>query len=588
MNTRYDEKITRRLFFSMVPVQILLVMCGGVDVIIDGAFASNFIGPDAMAVTGLYGPMAKTLDTINTLIFCGSQIMCGKFLGENTLKRARSIFTLDMLVMTVIGLVTSCLFLFTPSWIAAVSTKPGNPLIPGLIEYLKGLGIGVVPFLLGTQLTSFLQLEKKEKLGYIGIGAMFVSNTIGDYICIKVLGMGLYGLGLATAISNWVAFLVPALYFLSPKAVFSLDFSDLHLKDILEVSRNGAPAAGTQFMLVFRGLILNNLILKFAGSDGLAAFSAVGSFGYIYWAVPAGMSSALISLASVYTGEKDRSALEVLTRVYLRRGLPHVVAASALLSALAYPLTNMFFHDHASAVYAMTMTGFIMFPMSTPFSTIVVGIRDIWRCMEYKLGVNIIVVCDGIAAVVILSMILSRLYGMTGIWIAQVGGCALLVFLIIVLAWIHNRRLPRNSSDLCCFREDFGVDEDHRLTLSVHSMEEVINISEKVIAFCKEKGVDNITSFRAGLCVEELAGNIVKHGFSNTKNSVVDISVVKTDDELTIRFKDNCALFNPAEIDAIFVPEDPCKNGGIRLVRKTCKQMEYHTLLGLNVLSIVM
>lgn len=51
MNNRYDEKITRRLFFSMVPIQILMVMCGGVNVIIDSAFASNLIGPGAMAVS---------------------------------------------------------------------------------------------------------------------------------------------------------------------------------------------------------------------------------------------------------------------------------------------------------------------------------------------------------------------------------------------------------------------------------------------------------------------------------------------------------------------------------------------------------
>ncbi len=31
MINRYDEKITRRLFFSMIPIQILLVMCGGIS-----------------------------------------------------------------------------------------------------------------------------------------------------------------------------------------------------------------------------------------------------------------------------------------------------------------------------------------------------------------------------------------------------------------------------------------------------------------------------------------------------------------------------------------------------------------------------
>lgn len=588
MSTRYDEKITRRLFFAMAPVQILLVMCGGVNVIIDGAFASNLIGPDAMAVTGLYGPLAKVLDTINTLIFCGSQILCGKFLGENTLKRARGIFTLDMVVMTVIGVIASLLFGLTPETVARICTRPGTTLIPDLVLYLKGLSFGVVPFLLGTQLTAFLQLEKKEKIGYAGIAAMFISNTIGDYVCIKLLGLGIFGLGLSTSISNWVAFAVPAAYFLSSKAVFSIDFKSLQFKDILEIARNGAPAAGTQFMLVFRGLILNNLILRFAGNDGLAAFSAVGSFGYIYWAVPAGMSSALISLASIYTGEKDRSALEVLTAVYLKRGLMHVCAASALMSAMAYPLTNMFFHDHSSAVYAMTMMGFILFPLSSPFSTIVVGIRDLWRCMEFQKGVSVIVVGDGIAVVVLLSLILSRFFGMAGIWIAQVAGCVILTLMVYVMAWIHGKKMPRTCGDLCCFPDDFGVDDDHRLAISIHSMEEVINISQKVIEFCETHDIDNITSHRAGLCIEELAGNIVKHGFSDKKNSVADVCVVIHDGGLTIKFKDNCVLFNPEEIDSIFVPDDPCKNIGIRVVRKTCKSMEYHTLLGLNVLSIEM
>lgn len=42
------------------------------------------------------------------------------------------------------------------------------------------------------------------------------------------------------------------------------------------------------------------------------------------------------------------------------------------------------------------------------------------------------------------------------------------------------------------------------------------------------------------------------------------------------------------ELDAIFDPEDPVKNIGIRLVSKSCREMEYHSLLGLNVMSITM
>ena len=66
----------------------------------------------------------------------------------------------------------------------------------------------------------------------------------------------------------------------------------------------------------------------------------------------------------------------------------------------------------------------------------------------------------------------------------------------------------------------------------------------------------------------------------------MDISIIRSDDELTIRFKDNCPLFNPKELNAIFDPEDPAKNVGVRIVRNICDEMEYHSLLGLNILSI--
>ncbi len=54
--------------------------------------------------------------------------------------------------------------------------------------------------------------------------------------------------------------------------------------------------------------------------------------------------------------------------------------------------------------------------------------------------------------------------------------------------------------------------------------------------------VDKKTAFRAGLCVEEMAANIVKHGFTGKANSVIDISVVKTEEDLLIKLKDNWLL----------------------------------------------
>lgn len=588
MQNSYDEKITRRLFFSMVPVQILMVLSGGINVIIDGFFASNLIGPDAMAVTGLYGPLAKILDTINALMFVGAQILCGKYLGENMQKKAKNIFTLDTLTMIILGTVGTLLFFFVPGIPAAICIKSDNVLYYDLITYLKGIAIGVIPFFLATQFTSFMQLEKKEKRGYIAIAGMFVSNSILDYVFIKVLDMGIFGLGLATALSNWVALLLLGSHFLTKKAVFRFSLAGIRIRDLIDIVKNGLPGAGSQFLIAIRGIILNNLIAGFGGNDGLAAFAAVGTFGYVYWAVPAGMTSAMITLASVYTGEQDKNAIRVLMKIYLRKAIPIVLGASLVMSALSYPMTLLFFHDRTSPVFMMTLIGFALFPLSSPFSTFIVGIRDLWRCMNHPAAVTTIVIGDGILFVIALSFPLGYLLGMTGIWIAQVAGCAALALFILILAWIMGRKFPTSIDDLCCFPEDFGVSDDKRLGLSIHNMSEVINISDTVIKFCRGLDIDEATAMRAGLCIEELAGNIVEHSFSKKSNSVVDIAVVQTDDGLVIKFKDNCAPFNPSECETIFAPNDPSHNIGLRLVSRICKQMDYQALLGLNVFSITL
>ena len=65
------SEIIPRLYMKLLPIQILLVIIGGLNSIIDNAFAANFLGSDAMAVTGLFSPVTNFLNAINALVFGG-------------------------------------------------------------------------------------------------------------------------------------------------------------------------------------------------------------------------------------------------------------------------------------------------------------------------------------------------------------------------------------------------------------------------------------------------------------------------------------------------------------------------------------
>ena len=135
--------------------------------------------------------------------------------------------------------------------------------------------------------------------------------------------------------------------------------------------------------------------------------------------------------------------------------------------------------------------------------------------------------------------------------------------------------------------ENIGVSADDRLDITVRSIDEVVEVSGKIIDFCKAKGFDSRRSYFAGLCMEEMCGNVVEHGFNKDKKPhSVDIRVIRKDDKLILRLRDNCMEFDPNERAKVMDNDKDGKNIGIKLVYKIAEKVEYQNLLGMNVLTI--
>ena len=117
-------------------------------------------------------------------------------------------------------------------------------------------------------------------------------------------------------------------------------------------------------------------------------------------------------------------------------------------------------------------------------------------------------------------------------------------------------------------------------------MEDVIGISEYVQAFCATHGLNRKTAMLSALAVEEMAGNIVEHGFADGKKHAIDIRVLHREGEITIRLRDDCAPFDPKQHLETMNPDDPTSNIGIRMVAGLSREMTYQALFRMNVTTI--
>ncbi len=582
-----SSQIVTRLMFRLLPIQILLALIGSVNAIVSSLFAGNFIGPQAMTAVGLYGPAGMLLGAVGTMLVGGSQILCGKYMGKNLVENMQNVFSLDLSLSVLAGgLFTGFLLIISVFDLSGFLAQ--DPAVrPVFNRYVLGQAAGVLPALLTSQLSAFLSLENRTRRTTVASIVCILVNVALNFLFVMVLRMDVLGLALAASLSMWSFFAVEAQYFVSGKSTLRFSFRHIQWRDSGEIIKIGLPGAIGYGYQTLRGIIVNNLLTAWVGSVGVSAFATANTLLGFFWAIPTGMLAVSRMMFSVSIGEEDRQTLTDTMRTALYRYLPAMCAVSAVLIALAVPMTRLYYRDISDPVYEMTVLGFRILPFCMPLSIICMHFTCFGQVSGKQLLVHILSALDGVICVAGFTALLIPGMGIRSVYLANVLNGVVTTLAVLLYSIIRIRHFPRNTGELMVIPESFGVAEEDRISLSLHSMEEVIRISQVIQNFCLGKGIDRRRSFLAGLCMEEMAGNVVAHGFSvDRKKHSVDVRVVYRDNGLILRLKDNCVAFDPAARREIADPEDVTKNIGIRMVYKIAGSVSYQSVLGLNVLTI--
>ena len=581
-----DYKLLTGLFFRLLPYHILLIVINAVNGIVDSLYASNAIGKTAMSAIGLFGPLNHFLYAASIMFVSGSQMLYGRYLAKDR-EKIHGLFTVNLLISGGLALLTSVLLgagVLTNATRILVSQEPDLQM---LNQYILGQSIGIPALVLGQQLFAFLSLENQTKRTMVASIVCFAVNGVLDHLFIVTFPMGTFGLGLSSSIAAWVFLAVQAVYYLAGKSEWKFSLRACRWQDAPQIAKLGYPGALSRFVEMFRCLIVNGLILQYVGSVGLSAFAASNSLLAVVWAVPFGMVAVSRMLFSISIGEEDRRSLVNVMKIALTKGMLLMCGIVVLLIVLAEPLTRLFYRDPADPVYQMTVMGFRILPLCMPPAMISLHFASYAQTMEKRVMSTVLPIIDGMVGVVLFSFILIPALKMNGLYISNVLNGVLCFAVILAGAWIVLKRCPRSLEELMAIPGSFGVSADERIDIAVRSMEEVMDVSRQVTAFCDGRGIDRRRAYLAGLCMEEMAGNVVAHGFTkDQKQHSIDIRVAHKGDDIILRLRDNCKAFNPSDRMKAMEPGELGKNVGIHLVYEMASEVSYQNLLGMNVLTI--
>ena len=585
---RFVSRSVRRLF----PVYAAISVVSGIATIIDSLCCSVFLGPLAVASVGLITPVNNFLWMFVNTIVGGAIVICGQKLGRGEVETVKQIFSSVILLFLFIGAVFGlCDVLFAPHIVRFLGAS--ELLVPFSEAYLRGLTLQIPALLIHGTLVYFAAFNGGERWMMISYVLVTVGDAFLDILFVKILGLGMFGMGLASSLSILVGVLVLIPQFLDQKNCVSFVRSGKGMRYLKDSVITGLPTFSNELCSLLQEVSINILIVHHAGENGLAALAVANIIIMFMKSFVYGMRNVCTSQGSVYYGVRDEESMIDMIMIDLKCGLVYSIPAVVCLLVFAKQIIS-WFSGGSETVAALAFPAVMLIPVHMTLLALFVVINSAYIIQgKIRLAIG-----TSMMAYLILPLIFANILipvkGTWGLWLTWIAVDLLSLIMILALVGFRMKKVLISIDDLFTFGDHFQVPLDDRIALTITNMQNVITASKFVQDFSTEHGIGRTEAKYAGLAVEEMAGNIIRHGFKDGKEHLINlvVSYLKEDRTIHISIMDDCQYFDPVKYSDQFKaltdhdPEKPEEHIGIRMIASIAREMSYRNFFHLNALDI--
>ncbi len=588
----YSAKTTAQAFWNLFPALLVASLIPTLSGLINGLIVGNVFPPEAMAATSFVSPLAMVISAIASTFASGAGIIYGRNLGRGQAEDVHKVYTANFTALLIIGIVLTAVGELFAEPIAGMIGAHGDTLQP-TIDYLRGQFVGTIPSLIAPSLVTFLNLGNEARYGMLSSLVLAVCILVFGMLNVNVFHGGMLGMGIASSMAGFCTFAFLYAKFLKHPEFGHIVRSENIVSETGSIIRFGAPAAVLQIGAAVRNTILNTMTLATGGTLAVAGMGIMNCSAGFISAVNVAFVTATSTLVSISVGEGNKTSVYNLVTYLLKRSAVIFLSAAAGYY-IAAPYIAVLFGAETEGIgmASAAMRFYCGEYLLNWFCFVLIGTyQSIGRSGLASLLQFLVVCLYGIMFIYIGASIAPEGYKVFGVWscygLAQLLGAAT----ICLIAWIKSKHFPNSIERLLWLDKDYGVSEKDRIVISVDGIDDVVKVAQTVQVFLNDRNIDNKRSMNTALCLEEMAGNIISHGFAKNKKKKdlsVDIYVAVRDDEILIRLRDNAPQFDPFSKLKQYKEnvDDPMKNIGIRMVSGIAKEMRYQTTLGMNVLLI--
>lgn len=292
------------IFLFAMPLfitSVLQLAFNAVDIIVVG----KFTGHHALAAVGATGPVINLLVTMFMGISIGASVIMGQNVGARDFKNAQDTLHTAIGISILGGILVLFAGIFTAMPLLRLMQTPPEVIeLSG--EYLKIYYIGMPGFMVYNFGSALLRAigDSRRPMYFLTISGVF--NVICNLIFVIVFKMGVAGVAIATAISQYIAAALIVASLLKADGYMKLSFDKIRIsKDkALGMMKIGLPAGFQGALFSISNILIQSGINSF-GSVVMAGNTAAGNLeGFVYMGMNAVYQTSL-SFTSQNMGAKQ-------------------------------------------------------------------------------------------------------------------------------------------------------------------------------------------------------------------------------------------------------------------------------------------
>ena len=255
------------------------------------------LGESAQAATGVLFTLQTLIQGVAFMLGQGSGSFISRELADKDVDKASTYISSAFFIGAVFGIT---ILLVGMPLLAPLARILGSTetILPHAMDYGIWVLIGC-PFVVCSMiLNNALRFEGKAFYAMFGITTGGILNIFGDWLLVIRLGMGVFGAGMATAVSQFISFSILLFMFRKmAQSKLSQKYISRNVRLYLSIFRVGLPSLIRQSLNAVTTGVLNNLTKTF-GDAAIAAMSVVSRYAMFLMCVGLGMGQGFQPVAS--------------------------------------------------------------------------------------------------------------------------------------------------------------------------------------------------------------------------------------------------------------------------------------------------